>query len=280
MIVQGFNPVAQTRTSKEDLLKALAAELKREKARGVELAHEIETTEQQLNAKHEHLLLVESTCEQEFRKNEAILTSLRREVAKAREQLDGALSCGEVEAQQYLSLLELGGGVELDEKESSVKERLAEWRNKNEADRQAAVTNTEHARVDPTGSTVRQTRGHSQTYGSAPIVTPRSPHRDVKPTQSIGAEARTQEKLRRLDERVTRTLDFPTTRRQQQDQHEKVASTTTQDLQFSRVASDSEYDDSADQESLSRIVLGHDELHKRSGGKWKLFGAGGSSKRQ
>ncbi|KAK4051581.1 hypothetical protein OIV83_002721 [Microbotryomycetes sp. JL201] len=268
MTLQGSNPVAQARTSKEDLLRALAAELRKEKARGVELAREVEATEQQLNAKHEHLLLVEGTYEQEYRRNEAILTHLRREVARVREQLDSALSCGEAEAQQYLSLLKGESEVGSKQTQSCVRDKLAEWRASNAKQRLvkdspmdpgAASSRSDAHQI----SVVKQSRGSTQTFGP-PLITPRSPRREPKTLTATGAQARTQEKLRRLDERVNRTLDFASHHASKI----KIESTSNDPgLEYSRVASDSEYGDTADQESLSQIILGHDELHKRSN-KW------------
>ncbi|KAK4056402.1 hypothetical protein OIO90_002545 [Microbotryomycetes sp. JL221] len=256
-----IEPVANAgcRTSKEELLKALAAQLKREKAKTAEMSSLVETSEQQLNDKHERLTFLEATYEEEHRKNEAILHNLRRDVARAREQLDNALSCGELEAQQYLDLLQ---GDTLDKKiwspgptltDRTPQNRIQEWKAKRDYGRQQQnrLLETRNERQEPT-------RGTNPIVQSVTNVLASNRSSPPRPQKGDDAEARTKEKIRQLEERVALSLGTRDTNEQTQPMTHSFTS------DYPRLASDSEYgeaggvglsvDDEESSISLSRIL--------------------------
>ncbi|ORY56828.1 hypothetical protein BCR35DRAFT_347729 [Leucosporidium creatinivorum] len=174
------------RTSKADLITALAAELKREKERGAELSTEVERAEAGLDEKHDDLLNLEAQYEAQSRRNEQVIANLRRDLEKAKEKLEQASHCDEVETHHYLALL----------------------------DGSDTYTRPHRSRPhphssEPQSSFSRETEAAFESPLPPPVLQPRSPDRprptpkSQPSTQTTASAAdRTEQRLRRLNERL------------------------------------------------------------------------------
>ncbi|GAA5982920.1 hypothetical protein JCM10908_006832 [Rhodotorula pacifica] len=96
---------SQTRTDKKALLDALAEELKRARAHAEERAREMIAMEEQVEAKHREFLDEEARLKAKRDANAATIASLRRELARAKQDLEDAAHVEEHEAEAYLDLL-------------------------------------------------------------------------------------------------------------------------------------------------------------------------------
>lgn len=110
-------------------------------------------------------------------RNEQIIANLRRDLEKVRQKLEEASHCDEVEASQYLSLI------------------------------QAGPPSRHPARPcapDIQGSFSRETDAAFQSSNPPPLLRPRSPERlkNATPPVSSPARKRAQERLQKLDERL------------------------------------------------------------------------------
>ncbi|ORY56803.1 hypothetical protein BCR35DRAFT_309739 [Leucosporidium creatinivorum] len=174
------------RTSKADLIMALAAELKREKERGAELSTEVEKAEAGLDEKHDDLLSLENEYDAQNARNEQIIANLRRDLEKAKEKLEQASHCDEVEAHQYLALLD---GSDTYTRSHRSRPHL-------------------HS-TEPQSSLSRPTEAPFESPLFPPVLQPRSPDRPrprpkspTSPPTTASAADRTEQRLQRLNERL------------------------------------------------------------------------------
>lgn len=139
----------------------------------------------QLDKKHDELLSLEAEYEAQSRRNEQVIANLRRDLDKAREKLEQASHCDEVEAHQYLALLD--GTAEI---------------NRSHRGRPRPVE------MQPSFS--RETEAAFESSVPPPVLQPRSPDRPrpgtkashVTPVATPSAADRTEQRLRRLNERL------------------------------------------------------------------------------
>ncbi|GAA5837779.1 hypothetical protein JCM11251_002320 [Rhodosporidiobolus azoricus] len=108
------NGTTSARVDKATLLKALADELKRERQRAQDWAQKMVEAESQVEQKHRDFLEEEARLSAQRDANAATISSLRKELARAKQALEEASHVDEQEAQAYLALLSNGtsnGGV-------------------------------------------------------------------------------------------------------------------------------------------------------------------------
>ncbi|KAG0660259.1 hypothetical protein C6P46_004713 [Rhodotorula mucilaginosa] len=97
---------SQTRTDKKALIDALAEELKRAKAQAEEEARQMIEMEEQVEAKHREFLDEEAHLKAKREANAATIASLRRDLARIKQQVEDAARIDEHEAETYLALLQ------------------------------------------------------------------------------------------------------------------------------------------------------------------------------